>query len=392
MTIRTPAQVYLLGALSAGCLALALKAPKLISWPALALLPAAGLAAYGEGRRYRLADYIAEGLNIGTAIAKLGEGDSRPPALLTHLLLPADYKADWDSSPADQVDPTTANFWTAKRALASKIICGIRGSGKTSLSAYFAGQLAQTTRLLISDRHYPAGEAEWLPGVPREDFEQRYLISDAAGTLNALLNFKTELGDRISGESDDKTELHLLIDEWGGCWRAWSDGEQAAAIKALGTINEEGRKFGVNVTLIVHNLLKEKTGLGQELTGAADLYLMGDAISFSNYSFPTSLTRQRDSLTGDRLALLSAIGIKQRVIIFRDAQGDARLIVAPNLSEPERFEVDRSLSDERLEQLWSDGHDSSRKLTDALGVKRAKGSPDYSLIKAFVARKTEPPT
>lgn len=388
---KTPAQVYLLGALSAGCLALALKAPKLISLPALALLPAVGIATYSEGRRYRAADFIAEGLTIAVAIATLGEGDSTPPALLTRLLLPVGYTADWAMSDAAG-DATTPDFWTAKAASRSKIICGSRGSGKTALSTYFAGQLAKHTRLLISDRHYPASAAEWLPGVPRNDFEERYLIRSADDTLTALLNLKAELATRIETGNTDGEQIHLLIDEWGGCWDVWDDGEQISAIKALERINEEGRKFGVNVTLTCHSLTREKTGLDQALTGAADLYLTGDALSNASWSFPSSLSNRRANLTTERLEQLSAVAIAQRVIVFRDSMGQSAVVIAPDLTTPERFEVDRSISDERLEQLWSEGYKSSRKLTDALGIKRSKESPEYIRIKAFVVRKTEPPT
>ena len=396
MTTKTPAQVYLLATVTAGSLALAVKAPTVISLPALALLPAATLATYSEARRYRLADFVAEGLNVGAAIATLGAEESTPPALLTQLLLPAGYTADWAKSAAAG-DATTPDFWTAKAARRSKIICGSRGSGKTALSTYFAGQLAQHTRLLISDRHYPAGEAEWLPGVPRDDFETRYLIRSADDTLTALLKLKAELISRIETGNTDSEPIHLLIDEWGGCWAEWDEGQQASAIKALERINEEGRKFGVNVTLICHSLTREKTGLDQALTGAADLYLTGDALSNTSWSFPSSLSNQRADLTTERLERLSEVAIAQRVIVFRDAMGQTAVVTAPDLTTPGQFspvysEDTTAAFADRMNAAYQPGM-SATKLSKALGItNRRLSNPDYVAVKAYIAGKATPDT
>lgn len=146
------------------------------------------------------------------------------------------------------------------------------------------------------------------------------------------------------------------IDEWGGGWRQWSEYEQADAIQALQTISEEGRKFTVNVTVILHKLTKQDTGIDEGLSGAADLYLMGDAISQTTWTFPASLRSQRDQLLKDRRAQLAAVEVAQRVMIYRDPiTGDARIVVAPDLSQPQQIDLQTGLTTEAVEAAYQPG-------------------------------------
>jgi len=291
----------------------------------------------------------------------------------------------WAQESEELTDPTTPDFWTKKRISSSKILCGIRGSGKSVLSEYCASMLLDGTDLLISDRHYDQQESKWLKGMDRDAFEKQMLLDTARKTYLSLLKYGRTLRARIDSGDKSATPIHMLIDEWGGCWREWDEDTQAEIIKTLEFINEEGRKYGVNVTLVLHQLTEKKTGLGESLTSAADLYLLGDAISATTYTYPASLSAQRKELMAARRKALSQVKVPQRVVIYREAlTGEATVIFTPDLSQPLDISVETSKS---MEDIWEPGI-SARSMSEAMGVtNRKKENPEYQAILDFLQTK-----
>jgi hypothetical protein len=378
-----------LWSLAVGSAAIAAKGPVLLTLPAIALSSASAMVAYQESRKHRLSDWALEVWDVSLCLGTLAPSGIAPTAT-THAIanLPGPV-ADWLVN--STVDPTTADFWTAKRARASKIYVGARGSGKSYLVNFHCSQMAQDgIDLKISDRHYPEGEHEWLPGIDRDTFEQRYLIRDAADSHKAIMHLQQTLHNRIEGMSQDKSPKHLVLDEWGGLIRKWTPQETKAAVQAIEFIFDEGRKFGIDVSIVVHGLTREKTELDEAITGAADLYLMGDSLSQTTYTYPASLARERGRLLDARQKAIAAVQPPQRVLIFRDAlSGEAYPVVAPDLSTPDRLEVGPSVDEWMAEHssLISDRiaqGQTARQISDELKVKRSKDNPQWAALKTLV--------
>ena len=284
-----------LWSLAIGSGAIAAKGPAMLTIPAIALSSASVMVGYQESQKHRLSDWALEAWDIGLSLGTLAPSGAAAP-VATHAIanLPGPV-ADWLVT--STVDPTTAEFWTEKRARASKIYVGARGSGKSYLVNFHCSQMAQAgIDLKISDRHYPEGSHEWLPGIDRDTFEQRYLVRTAEDSHKALLFLQQTLHNRIEGISPDRSPKHLVLDEWGGLVRKWLPQETKAAVQAIAFIFDEGRKFGIDVSLVVHGLTREKTALDESITGAADLYLMGDSLSQTTYTYPASMARERGRL------------------------------------------------------------------------------------------------
>ena len=378
-----------LWSLALGSGAIAAKGPALTTIPAIVLGSAAAMVAGQETRRHRLSDWALEAWDIGLCLGTLApSGAAAPVATRAIATLPAPV-ADWLTT--STVDPTTAEFWTVKRARASKIYVGARGSGKSYLVNFHCGQMAEACiDLKISDRHYPEGEHEWLAGIDRATFEQRYLLRTADDTFGAILHLQQTLHNRIEGLSQDRSPKHLVLDEWGGLVRKWTPQETKAAVQAIAFIFDEGRKFGVDVSLVVHGLTREKTELDEAITGAADLYLMGDSLSQTTYTYPASLARERGRLLDARQRLIAEVQPPQRVLVYRDAlSGETYPVVAPDLSTPDRLEVapaaDEWLAEnaDSIRELVKRGY-SARQISDHLKVKRSKDNPQYQALKQFL--------
>lgn len=388
MSSLSPGQTTaaLVGSISALALALLLEGP-LFLLPAVAT-PILALGAVEGVRKHGVSSIVNESIDFSTGLVLDSDAPGR---ILKNFLIP-------EFQPGEQADTRdTPGFWTAQGALNSKIIVGARGSGKSTLAQYFAGQIATNgSRIRISDRHYPS--TNWLPGCPKEDFERAFLVGSAEDTLAELKGLSRELKCRIEGGDRDGQPLHLLIDEWGGCYSQWSEVERSSAIEALTRISEEGRKFGVNYTVVLHNLTREKTGIDQALLSATDLYLCGDALSNSTWKFPRSLVVDRDSLNSQRQVLLKDRSLaNQRILIFKDTDGESKLVIAPDLRVPEEFQpvYESDLKKDleaRIEAAYEPGM-SIRQLCAALGIKTRKLSNlDYVKVSDYIAGKSAPPT
>ena len=393
--MATANRALLMWCLALGSGAIAAKGPAITTIPAIFMGAASGMVAYQESQKVGGKDWASTLLDCGQCLCTLTPSGATETTVMDARLvesLPAPV-ADWLVS--STVDPTTTEFWTSKRARASKIYVGARGSGKSVLVGFHCAQMAEAgVDLKISDRHYPESQ-EWLPGIDRDTFENRYLLKDAEDTYKALMHLQQTLHNRIEGTSQDRSPKHLVIDEWGGLIRKWGDSQIKAAVSAISFIYDEGRKYGIDVSLVVHGLTREKTALDESITGAADLYLMGDSLSQTTYTYPASLSRDRAKLLDARSRLVADVEPAQRVLTYRDAlSGEAYPVVAPDLSTPTPLEVPTSVDD------WLMGHDptitamvsdgaSLRAVCEALGVKRSNKNPQYVALKNYLQELNE---
>lgn len=383
-----PAETVSLGLLSGGLFSLSLLAS---GWPAFVLLLLFGVAgnSFYEQLRVTKGQALYELVNLLSSLfSKYAVAMPQPKAQQWVAQLVGENVGYWTQSMANEVDPTTPDFWTKKRIEASKILCGIRGSGKSVLSEYIVSMLIDGTDLLISDRHYDNEESGWLLTMDKQLFQDKILIPTAFDTYKALCRYRRELQKRIAAGNKSAQPIHILIDEWGGCWREWDEQQQTDVISILEFINEEGRKYHVNYTLIVHQLTEKRTGLPEAVTTAVDLYLLGDAISATTYTFPASLSVDRKRLIGERQQVIAGLTVPQRAVVYRNSlEGQARVIVTPDLNEPPKIEI-QDVSDS-LEQVWETDI-SARAMCEKLGItNRRKDNPRYIEVIDFLKAKEE---
>jgi len=382
-----PSQTITACAAAVAAVAVSLSLRGVVVYIPLIIAPSFALAATAGIKQHGFKALLSEGLDMGAIVCGNGETTKATVEVIKKITIPSFSPVV--AAPAH--DPTTLDFWTSKRALNTKIMVGGRGMGKTFAARNFALQILESgARLQIADRH--SDKTEWFPGMERAHFEAMFLLKTASAALTALVALGMEVSRRIDSPDSSDTDSqpqHLMIDEWGGCWSEWSSTERESAINALKRISEEGRKYGINCTVILHELTKSGTGISQSISGAADLYIFGDALSNTTWPWPASLSDNRAALTAQRLALLSNTALAvQRAVIVRDSSGVAVVAVSPDLSssEPRLFELESDQArdaESRMNELYEPGI-SLTAFSNALGITNRRDThPPYARAKLF---------
>ena len=381
-------RTFLLWSLTLGGFGTAFNGPAPLAIPGLILGAASGMVAVEQTRRLTPKQVALELWDLGLSLGTLDAESNTAPTVIPPWRierLPASVK-DW--LVVNHVDPTTPEFWTEKRARGSKIYVGARGSGKSVLVNFQLSQMAAAgIDLKIADRHYPNGDFDWLPGIDRGVFESRYLLRSEGDTYQALMSLKQTLHNRIEGIEVNRVPKHLVIDEWCGLLRKWDQAQIQNAVAAVSFIFDEGRKFGIDVSLVTHGLTEKKTALDASITGTADLYLMGDALGQTTYTYPASLSQERTRLMTERSGLVAQVSPPQRVLTFRDGvSGEAFVVVAPDLSVVQPLEIATSLEDwvsQHLDEITAYKAQglSARAVSEKLKVKRAADNPQWQALK-----------
>ena len=365
---------------------IACKAHPIAVLPAAVVASAGGVAACRQGISVGLGSWLRTYLDIGSTLLTLGDSVQVDPTKLQVEGLPSPLE-EWFAAIADSgTDPTTPNFWTQERALNSSVILGGRGSGKTYLASWKAATIASAgVDLKLSDIHYGAGDHVWLDGMDRDAFEKSILIQSAQDTYLAILSLQSELASRIERKATDERARHLIIEEWTSVIADWSEEQLANAVKALRYIADSGRKFGIDVTLILHDLTQTRTGLNEGLLSQFDLYAMGDSLSCTTFTFPASLSRSREKLLKSLAVTRLELAIPQRAFAFRDALGESKVIISPDWkSHPVVVELvdTRDELRDQVAPLVCQGHGITH-IARELGI--SKGSTGrYPLLKQIV--------
>ena len=324
-----------LGGISGLCIGGATISPPVTTLPFIITGSAAGYAAYEVGRKESANGWVKTGIDLANAIVTLGEtGTGKASKKITIDGLP-DNLREWLEQVQDDEDLTTPDFWQPSLAIQSFILAGSRGTGKSQVANWlFTNALAAGVDAKMSDRHYDRDDpeaTEWCPGMSRDDFERKLLIETVSATLAAVTNLQRELQWRIDNKRRDLPKKHLFIDECNGFFSYLTDHQKQAVKIAIDFIMREGRKFGVNITLIFHDFTKEECVLGEGTRNQFHLMLTGDAISNTTWVIPAAVTNKRKQLLAEREAFCQRLSKHQRVIVYRNpVSGEVKVVVAPN--------------------------------------------------------------
>lgn len=322
------------------------------------------------------------------------DADGKPAA--AKLVLQSDVEGFLEGL-AKNEDPTTPDFWVSKRAKRSAVLLGNRGSGKSAMQAFrFQQKVFAGVRCWISDIHRGAQIRDgreptvWLPGISEDDFQERYLVKTAEDTLKLLKMFKAEAHSRLYENSEWNEEWDLTIDEWQAVWAKWSDTEREVAIKCFNAILDEADKVGIQVSITLHSLTREKTGLDGSLINGCDLYIFGGALANTANQIPSDMDRK--ALGKEKAELALSLSIQQRAVVYRDAiSTESYAVISPDLSvkfefEPAQPDEDVWLAENKadIEKRWGAG-ESVTAIAQALKLQQTNSNPKYLKLKEFYA-------
>jgi hypothetical protein len=214
---------------------------------------------------------------------------------------------------------------------ASKAVFGARGSGKTTYLNYEALRFLQAYpdgELRIADLHFDPDEPKWLPGVA-SDVLLKSFVANKKDKIIALISYcNKELKDRIDKMDKKRKRIKLIIDEFVGLLGRCDDKEIKLIDSFLATSQDEGRKFGVDVTLGLHSLKKERCKIDSSVLWQMDILCLANSIADPATKFPSDWENKQ--LAQDRHTLQAEL---------KKGEGFACVVCKNHAGEPARVEV-----------------------------------------------------
>lgn len=336
--------------------------------------------------------------------------------------LPDRVKAALPVEVEDQAWFDDEGFW-----LDSKYIAGAKGSGKSFMLAreiYMTLKAHPDAKLLIIDPHLSDG-SDWFGGD--EKMIDRYCIrlsrKDFDRAITAIDEFCKEFEDRVEQGDKNRVFAKLIVDEWEAAIKILTNipctnagaGINNYAAKLLDLderIQDEGRKFQVELTNGLHTFKKGRSGQDSDTVIQKHWLVCGDALSQPNIKLPDNIPVAQ--LEADRLRIE-----RQLVPTHFAKTGIIRANTTPRTKgfmkavgfpwfDPSEFEfqvleqeepqdsipeVDREAEwiqshKEEVEALYLSGVTTLRKISDKLKVRRSNENWEYLALKKCVEQIT----
>ena len=402
MTPQKVSNAVLVGGLSLTTLAACLRAPVAVFLPGV-LFSTAGAVYSGrtlkESSLGQIGGVVGE---LGLELLGFEADDDQEPLPAKKFVRPESVDAFLKGLVSQDVDPTTPDFWTPKRANMPALVVGPQGSGKTTLFDFrFRQCVAAGVKCFYADLHYDSdsdenGIGQKLPGVSNEDFRKHFLVKSADQCLKVLRSFKMEAEARLNGDKPSKEPWHFFIDEWEGYWARWTDEQKDDAIAAFIFIRQEARKAKVAVSASMKNIKEKTSGLDSQIVMGSDLYLMGNVLADKQIQIPGTI--DRNARAKERAEMGLKIGCTQRAIVYMDyLSGVDQVVVSPDLLTPLQFELEAPKDDweawlesnrAKVDELRGQGL-SLRKITEAMGITRSLSNPIYVGLQGYLGKDEE---
>lgn len=193
---------------------------------------------------------------------------------------------------------------------ASKAIFAPKGSGKSFLVSYLAAKYVQQNPngiLWIVDPHFNEHsdtysndpddqETVWLNGIPKKELyagggklKRVCLVKKLDDSLRMFKELRKILKHRIDNALKKEAPVHLICDEFENRIRDWSKEETEEVLKIIAAVEDEGRKFGVTVTVIAHSIKKMNTGIDSSVIFQMNLLALGGALADTTIAWPSDM-------------------------------------------------------------------------------------------------------
>lgn len=209
-------------------------------------------------------------------------------------------QSSFDELSEDLASEIDYSWLDEKFVSASKVVFGPKGSGKSVYFAYEAIAFLQMNpdgELRIGDRHFDRVESQWLPGVPAEVLEKKFVAKKSEQILamfrraGSLLRYRVENEIRLS--HPECKRFKLICDEFESFILQLFDEEKKEVMDIIAQTQDEGRKYGVDITLGVHSLKKERIGVDSSVLFQMDVLCLGQGLADPNTKFPADFNTKK---------------------------------------------------------------------------------------------------
>ncbi|AND75530.1 hypothetical protein [Nostoc phage N1] len=237
----------------------------------------------------------------------------------------------------------------------SKVVVGGRGSGKSVYLRYEAARWLlehPSGYLLIIDPHYDyrIESKWWLNDIPQKQVMKRFLSKNKEtrnpgehnewkGYLYHLRNVWVELQSRINADDDSEEApnyrpIKIIVDEIENIKRGCAETEFKEILKLIDCIQDEGRKYLVEITIGMHGLKKENTGIDSNTIAQMNWLLFEKACYDPVTKYPSDFNANEIKAIAKQISNSLDPKIGRTVVILKQELSSPIITVLPLLKPP----------------------------------------------------------
>lgn len=271
----------------------------------------------------------------------------------------------------------------------SKILVGGRGAGKSRFMRFLLASYIinyPTDEWFVIDPHYEGYEDDfdcfnpdqaWLIGIPAIQLKTKIFDSVTQG-YTLLMQVRATLKDRIARKLKypKVPRIMVFMDELEAFRRDLIDEQFNELIELIELVQDEGRKFGVELTIGCHALKKERIGIDSTVLSQMTWLLLEKASTDSCTRYPADFN-QKSIIKEVRKINESKDKTKHKTLVMTTPVGDLLVDLLPLLPLPS-FSVDGELP------IETPTEDIPQELTQA--------QKSFSVIQQWVNDREQPPT
>lgn len=286
--------------------------------------------------------------------------------------------------------------WVTEIVAQSKMLVGGRGSGKSRFMRYLLALYIlsfPTDEWYVIDPHYEGysddeefdcnnPDMAWLLGVNPELLKSK-IIDNIKDGYTLLMTAYATLKDRIAKKLKypKVPKIMVFIDEFEAFKKGLSDEEFTNLLEFIEVVQDEGRKFGVELSIGCHSLKKERTGVDSTVISQMYWLLFENAASDRATVFPADFD-QKDIVKKLKKVNQRKDPKKQRSYVLTTPRGEVSIDLLPLLELP-TFSLDEGTTTP-VEVTPVDTLVNTPEFTDEQKV--------FIVIQNWVCDRTEKPT
>jgi hypothetical protein len=266
----------------------------------------------------------------------------------------------------------------------SKIVVGGRGSGKSTYLRYEAARwLIENPEgvLVIIDPHYDIDDPDkhWLNDLPQEDVASKFVVKKT-GDIDKIVNdCYLELKKRISGDRKRPyPKVKIIFDEEENHKRLSTDFKKF--LDFVEAVQDEGRKYLFEITIGMHSLKKENTGIDSGALQQMNWLLFEKAAYDPATKYPADFDQKMIKETAKSLTMSLPKNIGRTVVIIKQELSDPIITVLP-LLHPPIITLASTSPPESVEEIeedfWHDSGETEEQPGDRYEVPRESSERDF---------------
>jgi hypothetical protein len=240
------------------------------------------------------------------------------------------------------------SWLTSKFISGSKIVVGARGKGKSTFLTYAVSRMILENpglELYIIDPHLDRSEPidyKWFSGVPIKSTLNKVLFKDKYEGL--LLSIAKIFQHRIDNDifyPKSCSLIHLVVDELEAVKGYLGSNYSGLFLDLLAKIQDEGRKYGIEVTVGSHGMKKETIGIDSSALSQMNWVLFENAAYDTTVKYPSDFD-QKEIKEKAKLMQKQYEGKKCKIVVVLDQEKNNYFVVPLPLLKPHKISIDIS--------------------------------------------------